>query len=44
MIEVKGSWNASLESNVINEIIKLLVNGQGKPDWNYMENYIRNKI
>lgn len=44
IIEVKGNWNASLESNVINEIIKLLVNGQGKPDWNYMENYIRNKI
>ena len=44
IIEVKGGWNASLESNVINEIIKLLVNGQRKPDWNCMENYIRNKI
>ena len=44
IIEIKGGWNASLESNVISEIIKLPANEQGQPDWKYMENYIRNKI
>lgn len=43
IVEIKGGWNASLESNIVNEIIKLPATNDS-PDWEYMERYIKNKI
>lgn len=41
LIDIKGGWSSSLESNIVNEIIYLPTNSIGDPDWEYMENYIK---
>ena len=40
VIEYKGGWSSSLESNIVNEKIKLPITENGSPDWQYMEDYI----
>lgn len=44
IIEIKGGWGTSLESNILNETIMYPVNKYGLPDWEYMEKYIKNKL
>lgn len=44
IIETKGGWSSSLESNIINESIKLPITKNNQPDWEYMEKYIKSTI
>ena len=41
LIEAKGGWSTSLESNIIHEHILLPVDKNGNPDWEYMEKYMK---
>lgn len=41
LISIKGGWCSSLESNIIDEYIKLPIDKDGAPDWKYMEDYIK---
>lgn len=44
IIESKGGWSSSLESDIVDEIVKLPSTNDGEPDWVYMEKYIKNEI
>ena len=41
MLKVKGGWQSSLESSVLDEIIMLPSDNSGNPDWQFMEDYIK---
>lgn len=41
LLEIKGGWCSSLESNIVNEKILLPVDQTGNPDWDFMDKYIK---
>ena len=44
IIEIKGGWGASLESNILDQEIMYPVDSNGQPDWKWMEKYIKNEL